>query len=290
MLAEAGADFAEVNGDVRDEITGRPRTESITCSPEQYQAAKHPIFGNANPQLMNFPFWQAMVNSGQSGYHARAHFDGSRLDGEAVWCFDRFGKSFTVLTDGRVIEIAGEHEDYYDPDFCIYNDVIVHHGDGRFDIYGYPRDVFPPTDFHTATLVGDRIIVIGRLGYHGERLFGTTPVFALDLATYRIEELPSQGELPGWIFRHSAQSLPEGIIIKGGEISELKDGEERTRRNFDDFLYVPATGAWKRLTRRSWRQFSISNDVRKVFMKGPPFTGCCGMEGEPWKGEGARDT
>jgi hypothetical protein len=232
---------------------------------------------------MNFPFWRAMVNSGQSAYHARAHFDGGRNDDDPVWCFDRFGKSFTVLPEGRVIEIAGEHEDHYDPDFCIYNDVIVHHGDGAFDIYGYPKDVFPPTDFHKATLLGDRIIIIGRLGYQGERHFGTTPVFALDISTYRIEELPSQGELPGWISRHTAVRLPEGILIKGGDISELKDGAERTRRNFVDFLYDPGTGFWKQLKDRGWRQFIIRDAENKPFMKGRPIRDICGMVYEPWK-------
>ena len=79
------------------------------------------------------------------------------------------------------MQVAGEHEDGYDPDFCIYNDVIVHHPDGRLEIIGYPESLFPPTDFHTATLVGDRIIVIGSLGYQGSRVYGTTPVFALSI-------------------------------------------------------------------------------------------------------------
>jgi len=34
-------------------------------------------------------------------------------------------------------------------------------------IYGYPKGVFPPTDFHTVTLVGHKIIVIGCLGNVG---------------------------------------------------------------------------------------------------------------------------
>jgi len=25
------------------------------------------------------------------------------------------------LPDGRLVSVGGEHEDYYDPDFCIYN-------------------------------------------------------------------------------------------------------------------------------------------------------------------------
>ena len=195
------------------------------------------------------------------------------------------GAMRTPHPDGRMICIAGEHEDHYDPDFCIYNDVVVLGLDGSVEIYGYPKDVFPPTDFHSATLLGDSVIVIGRLGYMGERHPGMTPVYALDLAGYRMEPLPSHGELPGWVFGHEAELRPEGIVIRGGEVWDEKGGEERIRRNFDDFLYDPAAGVWKRLTHRRWRQFSICNQENKVFMKGPPFTGCCGMEGESWKGE-----
>ena len=39
------------------------------------------------------------------------------------WSFDRYGMSVTHLEDGRIILIGGEHEDYYDPYFFIYNDV-----------------------------------------------------------------------------------------------------------------------------------------------------------------------
>ena len=43
------------------------------------------------------------------------------------WSWDRFGRTSTTLPDGRIVHIAGEHEDYYDNDFCIYNDVVVEH-------------------------------------------------------------------------------------------------------------------------------------------------------------------
>ena len=79
----------------------------------------------------------------------------------------RFGQSLTLLPDGLAVQIGGEHEDYYDPDFCIYNDVFVHERDGSITIYGYPESAFPPTDFRTATLVGDSIYVIGSLGSRG---------------------------------------------------------------------------------------------------------------------------
>ena len=246
MLAEAGADFAEVNGDVRDAVTGRPRTELIICTPEEYHAAKHRVFGNANPQIMNFPFWRAMVTSGQSAYHARVHFDQGRLDDEAVWCFDRFGKSFTVLPDRRVIEIAGEHEDYYDPDFCIYNDVIVHHGDGTFDIYGYPKDVFPPTDFHTATLVGNFIYIVGNLGYMDERRPGTTQVYRLDVNRLAIEPVETFGESPGWIGNHKAKRIGNGIEVTGGKVCGHGDGKETYEGNHDRYVLDLCSMTWSK--------------------------------------------
>lgn len=48
----------------------------------------------------------------------------------------------TILEDGRALFIAGEHEDSYDPDFCIYNDLIVFHTDKSVQIFAYPREVF----------------------------------------------------------------------------------------------------------------------------------------------------
>jgi len=248
MLAEAGADFAEINGEVRDELTGRVRTESIDCSPEDYRAAKHRVFGTTNPQVMNFPFWRAMVAFGQSAYGARERFDESRLDGGAVWCFDRFGKSFTELPDGRVIEIGGEHEDYYDPDFCIYNDVIVHHGDGSFDIYGYPKEVFPPTDFHTATLVDDHIYIIGGLGYMGERRFGFTPAHRLNVNTLAIEPVETFGESPGWISEHKAKLVGNAIEIFGGKVCGLANGAETLENNRGEYSLDLGSMTWSRIS------------------------------------------
>ncbi|KAF2822302.1 hypothetical protein CC86DRAFT_410672 [Ophiobolus disseminans] len=78
-----------------------------------------------------------------------------------------------VLPNGTVVEIGGEHEDSCDPDFMVYNDVIVFHPEadgkincssGNFDIYGYPKDVFPPTDGHTATFwLSRNQIIIGNV-------------------------------------------------------------------------------------------------------------------------------
>ena len=244
MLVRAGADIFDVDESVRDELTKRPRKDLIDSSPKDYHAAKHRIFGIANPQLMNLPFWQAMVACGTGAYSARSQFESEDFHGPAIWCFDRFGKSFTELLDGRVIEIAGEHEDYYDQDFCIYNDVIVHRGDGTFDIYGYPKDVFTPTDFHTATLVGNAIYIIGNLGYGGERRFGVTQVYRLDAETLTMESVETTGSPPGWIHGHRAKLVGNLIEVTGGEVCRVIGREECLEDNDRRFVLDLGTMMW----------------------------------------------
>ena len=83
--------------------------------------------GTANPSLMNNPFWLFQAGlRGLSGWSARTTFGGDAEDpfadvADPVWCFKRFGATRTKLPDGRLVCIGGEHEDGYDPDFCIYN-------------------------------------------------------------------------------------------------------------------------------------------------------------------------
>lgn len=245
MLVAAGADIELINGDVRREITRLPRTQSIDCTAEEFQVGKNRIFGNSNPQLMDLPFWRAMVASGKGAHSAKMKFD-PKYEGPAIWCFDRYGTSFSELPDGRVIEIAGEHEDSYDPDFCIYNDVIVHHGDGTFDIYGYPKDVFPPTDFHSATLIGDAILIIGNLGYKGDRMFQATPVYRLDVDTLRIEPVETTGESPGWISKHRARLVGNNIEVTGGKVSAIVEGKEVYEDNHHKYLLSLETLTWSK--------------------------------------------
>ncbi|OWK44361.1 ankyrin repeat domain-containing protein [Fimbriiglobus ruber] len=248
LLVAAGADINDIYGSLRAKLTRLPHDGSIVCTPDEYQAAKHRIFGRSNPERMNFPFWKAMVSGGGCAYRARAQFDEGRIDGEAVWCFDRFGTSLTELPDGRIIEIAGEYEDFYDPDFCIYNDVFVHYGDGAFDIYGYPKDIFPPTDFHTATLVDEAIYIVGNLGYPELRRYGTTQVCRFDIGTLAIEPVETTGDGPGWISSHKAKLVDNRIELTGGKVCRLEDGEENYRDNSDTFALDIPTMTWSRRT------------------------------------------
>lgn len=221
-LLEAGADPSEVTSAGQRAILNLPEsTESISLSPSTGKEKMwHRRFGVSNPERMDAPFWQAMIRSGASAYSARRQFQNHDIDeGTPVWCAHRFGQSLTLLPDGRAVQVAGEHEDSYDPDFCIYNDVFVHHQDGSIDIYGYPESVFPPTDFHTATLIGDSIYLIGSTGYLGRRRFGETPVYRLDTISWQIEKIFAGGDVPGWISKHRAEAVNEHEIrVWGGRV------------------------------------------------------------------------
>jgi hypothetical protein len=80
-----------------------------------------------------------------------------------------------------------------------------------YELYRYPKEVFPPTDFHTATLLDKYIWIVGNLGYMHER--GTvTPVYRLDINTLAINKVEIDGESPGWIYKHTASSRGADIV------------------------------------------------------------------------------
>ena len=237
---------------------------------------------------MQCAFWEWMVRGDSSlepiirdgklkspygPYRARDLFKVTlnREDGP-IWTFDRMGATRTQLADGRIIFIGGEHEDFYDPDFCIYNDVVVISpgGGGSADgiaIFGYPRELFPPTDFHTATLVDDKIIVIGSMGYPKDRRHGHTPIFTLDLNTLSLTRVETSGREPGWISRHEAKLGNDGLIAVSSGVICCEDGDGGFLvKNVDEYELDTNSWNWSRLTAHNWRQFSIRQAERGLFV------------------------
>jgi ankyrin repeat protein len=249
-LLQAGADPAFLRGEVQRVLLGLPPEPDDTlldCSAADFAAAARGGVGRRNGEEITHPYHLAMIRSGVSAYAARQAFGAEAEPLESpLWCAMRFGQSLTLLADGRVVQIAGEHEDGYDPDFRIYNDVFVHHPDGRIQVFGYPEDVFPPTDFHTATLVGGAIWIIGRLGYLGTRRPETTPVVRLDLATMRIEAVRTSGTPPAWLHRHRADLRPGGDVIRvtGGTVIRPHSDELGYAPNPSAFELNLRTGVW----------------------------------------------
>ncbi len=211
-----------------------------------------PRFGTENPTIVHSEHWRACIYSREEAYSIGSQYDKS--SGGPTWCFSRFGQSLTRVND-KEIYIAGEHEDSYDPDFYIYNDVVVVNSDDTVEIYNYPKEVFPPTDFHTASLIdAQTILIIGSLGYMDQRKENVTPVYALNIDNFQIEKIETYGDNPGWIYRHKAILDDENKSIKivGGEVQSKTYLE-----NIDEWQLDLNTYQWTRLTNKKWKRWRL---------------------------------
>ena len=223
-------------------------------TPALYRQWRNARRGTIPAEKLNNPAWEWLIRTRISAYQANQHFHGPDSHSAGPpWCFSRFGRSRTLLPDGRMFLIAGEHEDFYDPDFFIYNDVVVWHADDTIDVYGYRVSDFPPTDFHSATLVGDRLILVGSLGYAEDRNPGQTQVLSLDVNSLSIERMETTGANPGWIFKHSATLQDGDILVQRGDVQNT-DG---ILENIDDWLLDLQSLRWSRLTDRQWPRFAF---------------------------------
>jgi hypothetical protein len=250
-LLDAGADPSYLSYEGRRALLGFPPDPDenlVDASRTDFLRARTRRFGGANPERIHEPFWESMIRAGVAGCVADRLFDTPpACDGAPVWCAQRFGQSITFLPDGRIVQIGGEHEDSYDKDFCIYNDVFVQEPGGAMTIFGYPESVFPPTDFHTATLIGGYIYVIGSLGYPGTRRYGETPVHRLDTGTFRMERLRTSGDAPGWIYRHrAALTAPHEIRVSRGKVVRFAGNKEAHAQNDDGFVLDVKRLVWRR--------------------------------------------
>ncbi len=251
LFLRAGDDLGLASTELKRAYLGLETSRAFRATRADYEIQKAPRYGIRNPEPMDILFWRDMIRTGGNAYSARMHFKDEDPFSEwrAVWCYERFGSSLTELDDGRFVQIGGEHEDHYDPDFYIYNDVVVHDGDGEFQIYGYPRDVFPSTDFHTATLCGDGIYIIGCLGYPDDRREGFTPVYRLILNSWEMKAVETTGQMPGWIHNHRAHFDRERnvICVEGGEVQVTSEnGEQDLVSAKEQFELDLSRMAWRR--------------------------------------------
>lgn len=215
---------------------------------------RSPRPGRTNPDILTNEAWSWIVRERIGAYFvdkALRHFD-PKNDGPA-WCFDRYAASVTELGDGTKIHIGGAHEDHYDADFHIYNDVVVETVDGGTQIYGYPYDVFPPTDHHSATLVGHSIYIVGNVGHMPEEVSSSVPVYVLELDDFSIRRVSTGGQVPLGLSGHEAALTQDGKCIQfcGGSISHPNWSSVD---NIDTWELSLATSEWTRLTKRPWQR------------------------------------
>ncbi|MBB6523010.1 hypothetical protein [Pseudoteredinibacter isoporae] len=232
---------------------------------EDYLEWRSPRFGTSHAERIDNNVWKWLIHTGISAYCANEEMRGpDPFEAGPAWCFDRFGQSTTELPDGRKIYIAGEHEDSYDPDFYIYNDVVVINLDGSIEIYAYPRNCFLPTDFHSSTLVDDKIVIIGNLGYPDDRQSGKTQVYTLDTTNYKIESIPTSGDSPGWIHLHTAELDSENQIIrvKGGVLYHNETSP--LIENIDEWQLDIRNWTWQRLSKKEWFRFEVKRSDNQL--------------------------
>lgn len=258
---------AEASCDPKVPALPRAQRPPAAVTRDLFLALRAPRIGQHNPHLMSNPVWAWLAKNPELGaYMANAHFQGpDSLSVGPGFCNNRFGQSRTELEDGRVLLIGGEHEDHYDPDFFIYNDVIVLHPSGEIDVFGYPHDAFAPTDHHSATLLDERVIIVGGLSYSERRVPDTTRVYSLDLRTMAIAPLQTHGEAPSWIFEHSAQLSDDRqrIVVRGGSVLATIDGASCILENNDEWTLELATLRWTHSKRVQWSQWEVEREDQR---------------------------
>ena len=89
----------------------------------------------------------------------------------------------------------------------------------------------------------------GRIKFNPLILFfvfaGHSPVYRLDITSFKIEKVDSVGEYPGWIYNHSAALEGKSTIrIRGGEILSKSEEEETHQVNKHDFELDLNTLKW----------------------------------------------
>lgn len=194
--------------------------------------------GAENPSEVTAPWHLEMLRSGAVPFLLRR--EGMTSLPRPAWSADRFGQSVTRLPDGGWVLIGGEHEDFYDPDFVIFSDVLVISPTGGVRVFFYPGTIFPPTDFHTATRIGEDIWIIGNCGYRHFRTAGETPVHRLSLRDFSITPVATTGATPGWVSRRKAQAEGGCITISEGDVW----AENRFTELQGRFTLDTATGLW----------------------------------------------
>ncbi|CAM6089491.1 unnamed protein product [Calypogeia fissa] len=231
----------------------KEKSENLALDPlpitrDQYLADRRgKTFGTANPTIMDKPFWKYMIGkSGERGGEiegnadfARQLFDDVDLkaysghgrdtedlceESDPVWCFRRLGRTGTTLPDGRHVLIGGEHEDFYDPDFCIYNDVVVFSGPPSSDSStssaaedDIPRCSTDPANFYTHIHSLHRRSASQFTAILASR--DRTDVYRLDLSDFSIKKMETSGSKPArGIDDHAAKLIDDEDGGSGAEI------------------------------------------------------------------------
>ena|GEM_PF-5990773 len=243
LLLENGAHPAKLTYRlIRMYLGWEPTFNALTDweSVEWPATATPPDKALTNPTRDIDPFRLFMIRYGLSINDVREEYYSD--DDSETWTANRDQQSLTELPDGRVVLIGGENEEHFLKS-VVYNDVIVVHPDGEFELYDYPPSIFPCTTPASATVIKDSIYVIA-VAMLGSLEPTELSVFRLNLDDYSIDPILTTGDNPGVLFYHRA-SLIEPNLIKVYDGRYSIGGE--TVQNDEIFLFDTATNTWTKL-------------------------------------------
>ncbi len=120
------------------------------------------------------------------------------------------------------------------------------------------RAPIPGRGHSSPTVVGNRVYLIGNLGYPQHRRAGQTQVYVLDLETWRITPVATSGTPPGWICEHQAALTDDGaaILVTGGKL-DTGSPDTSLVENLDDWCLHLVEGRWERRTVRDWPRWEV---------------------------------
>jgi len=207
---------------------GRPLTHlNFEVKKDDFLEWHSPRYGTDNPTQVDSNFWKQAIAQRHCAYTIEKKYcTEDSFKNYPIWCFERYGQSLNKV-NGKEI----------------------------------PKDIFPPTDFHTATLVDEEtLLIIGSLGYSKDRQTGITPVYSLNINSFQITKVNTTGENPGWIYEHRS------IVSKDNKTVKITGGiiqREHLWDNLDEWELDLQTSTWSRLSHITWPRWKLTRTDRK---------------------------
>ncbi|WP_213067261.1 hypothetical protein, partial [Acinetobacter sp. CFCC 10889] len=151
-------------------------------------------------------------------------------------------------------------EDYYFPDFDIYNDVTIKYLDGTCELWNYPEEQFPPVYAHSTIYDKNthKTYITGGLGSGDRQRQNVTEIYVLDLETKDIQKIEALGESPPCLHDHNTKIWNHDLIeIKGGYI--LHKGI--AIKNMYVWYFNLKTQTWLKQESEQYQQWVITPEI-----------------------------
>lgn len=176
---------------------------------------------------------------------------------------------FALIIGGNIAAVDWkwyESQDYYDPDFDIYNDVTIKYHDQdlkfSYEIWNYPESQFPPVYAHS-TVYDDRtnqVYITGGLGTGDRQRKGVTEIYQLNLESKDIQQVETFGESPPCLHNHETKMWNYDLIeMKGGHI--LKNNI--VIKNLYVWYFNLKTKTWLKQESEIFQHWMIQTDKRE---------------------------